>query len=111
MVNHWPHGKLGVRHPQRFDRLLQAVSAEFNVPVEQIRQRGRHGNWARQAVIWLAHESLKLAHREIVELLGDLSESAVRDSLRLTHRQFGEPAGAALRDALAKVEAKSLRGP
>jgi putative transposase len=92
------------------DRLVQAVAVEFEVEVAAIRQRGRHHNRARQAVIWLAHEFLKRTHGEIAELLGDLSESAVRDSLRRTQLCLNEPAGTVFRTALIDVERRLLSG-
>ena len=102
-----PNLKSAVPDPTLFDRLVRAVAVEFDVPIEQIRQRGRHGNWARHAVIWLTHGSLKWTHLEIAERLGDLSESAVRDSLRRTRLRFDEPQGGAFRAGLANA-ARSL---
>jgi putative transposase len=104
-----PTRKSTVPDLELFDRMIQFVADEFEVPSQLVRQRDRHGNLARQAAIWLAHESLKWKLREIAVLLGDVSESAVRDSLKRTQEHFGKPAGLAFREAITKVEARLER--
>ena len=63
-------------------RVLSMVAESFHVPEPTLRQPGRHGNWARDAAIWLTRQEARIPLNEIAAAFGRITASAVTDTVR-----------------------------
>ena len=84
-------------------KAVAAATAEvFGVSVASLRERGRHGNDARKAAIYLTRQKTGLGLRAIGEWYGGLKESAVSNIARNLAADL--PRRRALRRRLARIE-------
>ena len=77
--------------------------AAFDVAPETLRQRGRHGNEARSAAIYLSRKLSDTPGRQIGTYFGGIGPSAV--SMMVTRAREARKESQAFRTRLAKAEA------
>jgi putative transposase len=68
--------------PSTIDRVLSIVAEAFEVSISSLQQPGRHGNWARDAAIWLCRQQVRLPLSQIGAAFGGITASAVTDTVR-----------------------------
>jgi len=81
----------------------QAVAEAFDVPPETLRQRGRHGNDARSAAIYLGRKLTDTPGRQIGAYFGGVGPSAV--SMAVTKTRQARKKRRALNARLTQAEA------
>lgn len=73
-------------------RVLAVVMQSFDVSEITLRLPGRHGNWARDAAIWLCRQEVRVPLRQIGDAFGGISTSTVTDTVqRCEERQTRVP--------------------
>jgi hypothetical protein len=73
---------------QELNRIVSAIAEQFGATVESIRSRGRHGNSAREAAIFVCRETLPSRLKVLAEYFGGVSLSAITESARRARQRM-----------------------
>ena len=84
------------------EAVATATAEAFGVTVASLRERGRHGNEARKAAIYLTRQKTGLGLRAIGEWYGGLKESAISNIVRAFASAL--PRHRALRRRIARID-------
>jgi REP-associated tyrosine transposase len=82
--------------------IAAATATAFGVSVESLRERGRHGNAARKAAIYMTRQKTGLGLREIGSWYGGLRESSTSNIIRTLAAAL--PKQRTLRRRIAQIE-------